>query len=134
MLTGASGALGASYGSPYIAVDGSYYSRPSEQASSSVSLRSVVRYQVFLFSSVACAIKVGWMIVSHHLSPVCREPSATNSSSPLKSQEITGIPSLLLYWQFPIKYQFSIFSYVIGALPCLYPRNFDTFALCRGCN
>uniref|UniRef100_A0A0A9A309 Btz domain-containing protein n=1 Tax=Arundo donax TaxID=35708 RepID=A0A0A9A309_ARUDO len=39
MLNGASGALGAPYGSPYIAVDGSYYSRPSEQASSSVSFR-----------------------------------------------------------------------------------------------
>ncbi|XP_062180244.1 protein MLN51 homolog isoform X2 [Phragmites australis] len=35
ILTGASGALGATYGSPYIAVDGSYYSQPS----SSVSLR-----------------------------------------------------------------------------------------------
>ncbi|XP_066365874.1 protein MLN51 homolog [Miscanthus floridulus] len=39
ILTGASGALGAPYGSPYIAIDGSYYSRPSEQASSSVSIR-----------------------------------------------------------------------------------------------
>ncbi|GJN15053.1 hypothetical protein PR202_gb01939 [Eleusine coracana subsp. coracana] len=39
MLTGASGALGGPYGSPYIAVDGSYYSGPSQQASSSVSLR-----------------------------------------------------------------------------------------------
>ncbi|KAL6851725.1 hypothetical protein ACP4OV_020289 [Aristida adscensionis] len=39
ILTGASGALGTSYGSPYVTVDGNYYSRPSEQASSSVSLR-----------------------------------------------------------------------------------------------
>ncbi|PWZ18661.1 hypothetical protein Zm00014a_015735 [Zea mays] len=39
ILTGASGALGAPYGSPYIAMDGSYYSRQSEQASSSVSIR-----------------------------------------------------------------------------------------------
>ncbi|OEL20231.1 hypothetical protein BAE44_0018757, partial [Dichanthelium oligosanthes] len=39
ILTGGSGALGAPYGSPYIAVDGSYYSRSSEQASSSVSIR-----------------------------------------------------------------------------------------------
>ncbi|KAL5232325.1 hypothetical protein ABZP36_031101 [Zizania latifolia] len=39
ILTGASGASGATYGSPYIAVDGSYYPRASELASSSVSLR-----------------------------------------------------------------------------------------------
>ncbi|KXG22406.1 hypothetical protein SORBI_3009G210500 [Sorghum bicolor] len=39
ILAGASGSLGAPYGSPYVAVDGSYYSRPSEQASSSVSIR-----------------------------------------------------------------------------------------------
>ncbi|GJM89569.1 hypothetical protein PR202_ga05773 [Eleusine coracana subsp. coracana] len=39
MLTGASGALGGPYGSPYITVDGSYYSGPSQQASSTVSLR-----------------------------------------------------------------------------------------------
>ncbi|KAF8727379.1 hypothetical protein HU200_018982 [Digitaria exilis] len=38
ILTGASGALGAPYGSPYLTVDGSYYSRPSDQASSSVSI------------------------------------------------------------------------------------------------
>ncbi|KAJ1263796.1 hypothetical protein BS78_09G214200 [Paspalum vaginatum] len=38
-MTCASGGLGAPYGSPYIAVDGSYYSRPSEQASSSDSIR-----------------------------------------------------------------------------------------------
>ncbi|RCV16794.1 hypothetical protein SETIT_3G166500v2 [Setaria italica] len=38
ILTGASGALGAPYGSPYISMDGSYYSRPSEQASSSGSI------------------------------------------------------------------------------------------------
>ncbi|XP_062231980.1 protein MLN51 homolog [Phragmites australis] len=60
MLTGASGALGAPYGSPHIAVDGSYYSRPSEQASSSISLR---------------------------------EPSGSNASSPLKSQEMTEFVS-----------------------------------------
>jgi hypothetical protein len=39
ILAGASGALGATYGSPYITVDGSYYPRTSEHASSSVSLR-----------------------------------------------------------------------------------------------
>jgi hypothetical protein len=41
MLTSASGALGGPYGSSYITVgvDGSYYSGPSQQASSSVSLR-----------------------------------------------------------------------------------------------
>ncbi|WVZ99377.1 hypothetical protein U9M48_044696 [Paspalum notatum var. saurae] len=39
ILTSNSGGLGAPYGSPYIAVDGSYYSRPSEQASSSDSIR-----------------------------------------------------------------------------------------------
>ncbi|TVU20468.1 hypothetical protein EJB05_36676, partial [Eragrostis curvula] len=39
MLTGASGAIGGPYGSPYIALDGSYYSGSSPQASSSVSLR-----------------------------------------------------------------------------------------------
>ncbi|XP_006654701.2 protein MLN51 homolog [Oryza brachyantha] len=39
ILTGASGAMGATYGSPYIAVDSSYYPRASEHASSSVSLR-----------------------------------------------------------------------------------------------
>uniref|UniRef100_A0A0A9AUG5 Btz domain-containing protein n=1 Tax=Arundo donax TaxID=35708 RepID=A0A0A9AUG5_ARUDO len=60
MLTGASGALGAPYGSPYIAVDGSYYSRPSEQASSPVSFR---------------------------------EPSGSNASSSLKSQEMTEVVS-----------------------------------------
>ncbi|CAL4909290.1 unnamed protein product [Urochloa decumbens] len=58
ILTGASGALGAPYGSPYIAVDGSYYSRSSEQASSSVSIR---------------------------------DPSASNASSLLKSQDITEV-------------------------------------------
>ncbi|KAL6609587.1 hypothetical protein ACP70R_039556 [Stipagrostis hirtigluma subsp. patula] len=60
ILTGASGALGATYGSPYIAMDGNYYSRASEQASSSVSYR---------------------------------EPSVSNASSPLKSQEITEVAS-----------------------------------------
>ncbi|XP_021298581.1 protein CASC3 isoform X2 [Herrania umbratica] len=34
VLTGAAGALGATYCSPYIAVDGSYHARPSGQASS----------------------------------------------------------------------------------------------------
>ncbi|RLN31161.1 uncharacterized protein C2845_PM05G31090 [Panicum miliaceum] len=58
ILTGASGALGAPYGSPYIAVDGSYYPRTSEQASSSVSIR---------------------------------DPSASNASSLLKSQDITEV-------------------------------------------
>jgi len=57
-LTGASGALGAPYGSPYIAVDGNYYPRASEQASSSVSIR---------------------------------DPSASNASSLLKSQDITEV-------------------------------------------
>ncbi|CAN6336981.1 unnamed protein product [Urochloa humidicola] len=60
ILTGASGALGAPYGSPYIAVDGSYYSRSSEQASSSVSIR---------------------------------DPTASNASSLLKSQDITEVAS-----------------------------------------
>ncbi|CAN6359359.1 unnamed protein product [Urochloa humidicola] len=60
ILTGASGALGAPYGSPYIAVDGSYYSRSSEQASSSVSIR---------------------------------DPSASNASSLLKSQDVTEVAS-----------------------------------------
>uniref|UniRef100_A0A0D9WJ10 Btz domain-containing protein n=1 Tax=Leersia perrieri TaxID=77586 RepID=A0A0D9WJ10_9ORYZ len=41
ILAGASGALGATYASPYIAVDGSYYPRASEHASSSVSLRKM---------------------------------------------------------------------------------------------
>ncbi|PUZ65034.1 hypothetical protein GQ55_3G190700 [Panicum hallii var. hallii] len=58
ILTGASGALGAPYGSPYIAVDGSYYPRTSEQASSSVSIR---------------------------------DPSASNASSLLKSQDMTEV-------------------------------------------
>ncbi|KAG5523390.1 hypothetical protein RHGRI_035267 [Rhododendron griersonianum] len=35
VLAGAAGALGAAYGSPYLAVDGAYHSRPSGQASSS---------------------------------------------------------------------------------------------------
>ncbi|XP_010937402.1 protein MLN51 homolog isoform X2 [Elaeis guineensis] len=39
VLAGAAGALGASYCSPYIAIDGSYYARPSGQMSSSVSSR-----------------------------------------------------------------------------------------------
>lgn len=39
ILAGSSGGLGATYGSPYIAMDGNYYSRPSEQESSSVSPR-----------------------------------------------------------------------------------------------
>lgn len=39
ILSGAAGGLGATYGSPYFAMDGSYYSRPSEQASSSVNPR-----------------------------------------------------------------------------------------------
>ncbi|CAL4894583.1 unnamed protein product [Urochloa decumbens] len=60
ILTGSSGALGAPYGSPYIAVDGSYYSRSSEQASSSVSIR---------------------------------DPSASNASSQLKSQDMTEVAS-----------------------------------------
>ncbi|PKU79782.1 protein MLN51 homolog isoform X1 [Dendrobium catenatum] len=37
VLAGAAGALGASYCSPYIALDGTYYARPSGQASASVS-------------------------------------------------------------------------------------------------
>eukprot|EP00262_Sarcandra_glabra_P000194 TRINITY_DN10285_c0_g1_i2.p1 TRINITY_DN10285_c0_g1~~TRINITY_DN10285_c0_g1_i2.p1 ORF type:complete len:654 (-),score=151.03 TRINITY_DN10285_c0_g1_i2:420-2381(-) len=37
VLAGAAGALGATYCSPYIAVDGSYYARPSGQSSSNVS-------------------------------------------------------------------------------------------------
>lgn len=37
VLAGAAGALGASYCSPYIALDGTYYARPSEQASTSAS-------------------------------------------------------------------------------------------------
>ncbi|KAH0453122.1 hypothetical protein IEQ34_017446 [Dendrobium chrysotoxum] len=37
VLAGAAGALGASYCSPYIALDGTYYARPSGQASTSVS-------------------------------------------------------------------------------------------------
>ncbi|KAM0829943.1 hypothetical protein ACQ4PT_066537 [Festuca glaucescens] len=39
ILSGSTGGLGQTYGSPYIAMDGSYYSRPSEQASSPVSPR-----------------------------------------------------------------------------------------------
>ncbi|XP_008776943.2 protein MLN51 homolog isoform X2 [Phoenix dactylifera] len=39
VLAGAAGALGASYCSPYIALDGSYYARPSGQMSSSVASR-----------------------------------------------------------------------------------------------
>lgn len=39
VLAGAAGALGASYCSPYIALDGSYYARPSGQMSSSASSR-----------------------------------------------------------------------------------------------
>ncbi|XP_010925098.1 protein MLN51 homolog isoform X2 [Elaeis guineensis] len=39
VLAGAAGALGASYCSPYIALDGSYIARPSGQTSSSVSSR-----------------------------------------------------------------------------------------------
>ncbi|KAL0910142.1 hypothetical protein M5K25_021085 [Dendrobium thyrsiflorum] len=37
VLAGAAGALGASYCSPYIALDGTYYARPSGQASTSIS-------------------------------------------------------------------------------------------------
>lgn len=39
ILAGSAGGLGPTYGSPYIAMDGSYYSRPSEQAPSPVSPR-----------------------------------------------------------------------------------------------
>ncbi|CAM0954350.1 unnamed protein product [Alopecurus aequalis] len=39
ILAGSAGGLGPTYGSPYIAKDGSYYSRPSEQASLPVSPR-----------------------------------------------------------------------------------------------
>ena len=41
ILAGSAGGLGPTYGSPYIAMDGSYYSRPSEQTSSPVSPRYV---------------------------------------------------------------------------------------------
>ncbi|KAE8768836.1 hypothetical protein D1007_59639 [Hordeum vulgare] len=39
ILSGSAGGLGATYGSPYFAMDGSYYPRASEQASSSVNSR-----------------------------------------------------------------------------------------------
>lgn len=41
VLAGAAGALGATYCSPYIAVDGAYHARPSGQTSSVGSLRLV---------------------------------------------------------------------------------------------
>lgn len=44
VLTGAAGALGATYCPPYIAVDGSYNARPPGQISSTGSSRFVVLF------------------------------------------------------------------------------------------
>jgi hypothetical protein len=68
MLTGASGALGGPYGSPYMPVDGSYYSGPSQQASSSVSLRyaglMLILYTMQNLNFVLNLVTEVWIIVA----------------------------------------------------------------------
>lgn len=48
VLAGAAGALGSAYGSPYIALESAYHSRPSGQTSSSGAPRSVVFFFPFI--------------------------------------------------------------------------------------
>ncbi|THG12611.1 hypothetical protein TEA_000973 [Camellia sinensis var. sinensis] len=63
VLAGAAGALGATYCSPYITVDGAYHSRPSGQASSSGASRSCPRpFVIFSICSGALWATVCSMI------------------------------------------------------------------------
>jgi hypothetical protein len=56
----------------------------------------VVQYAIFGFQFHV--IKGGWLFfLPHHASPVCRDPSASNASSLLKSQDMTGNRSRFLF-------------------------------------
>lgn len=46
-MAGPAGALGASYNSPYLSVDGTYHSRPTGQASSLAGASRLVMWLVF---------------------------------------------------------------------------------------
>ncbi|GFZ11811.1 CASC3/Barentsz eIF4AIII binding protein [Actinidia rufa] len=58
VLAGAAGALGATYCSPYIAVDGAYHPRPSGKTSSSADSRLVAFASSFMLMLLSCTIPI----------------------------------------------------------------------------
>lgn len=68
VLAGAAGALGATYCSPYIAMDGAYHARSSGQTSSAGTLRLVCCTG---FDNCGCCCLVGVLFASIHFIDVC---------------------------------------------------------------